>query len=184
MTTSRAKNTRAAPLELGRYALTDDPRVYECDSEIHEREISEERDEQPFAHDEHETTRCRAAVVIEELDENASDPVDRDERADRRRERTPIDEQIRCERRNEPERQVEAQDVTGVGPEDLSGQWSEDGKLLAPAENTRDEDRAGYDEGDLADPREANEELEVQDDQSGTARRRLERTYALRSRVW
>ena len=137
VTTSTATKTRAAPLELGRYALTDDPRVNESDDEIHEREISEERDQQPFAQDEHETSRRRAAVVIEELDENARDPVDRDESADRRRERTPIDEQIRRERRNEPERQVEAQDVAGVGPEDLAGQWSEAGKLLALVTQTQ-----------------------------------------------
>src|SRR2546425_376193 len=160
-TRSSVRASRAAPGELGRYALTDDPRVDKRDDEIHEREIREERDEQPFADDVDEPCRGLAAVVVEELDEDARDPVDGDERADQDGERTPIEEEPRRERRDKTERQVEAQDVPRVGPEDLTRQWSEKSELLAPAQDARYEDRAGRDEHDLADPREANEQLEA-----------------------
>src|SRR2546430_14001138 len=57
VTTSPATHTRAAPPELGRDALTDEPRVNESDDEIPDGEIREERDEQPVAQDEHQTSR-------------------------------------------------------------------------------------------------------------------------------
>ena len=114
------------------------PEVSSNQAAVDDRQSDEQGDQGRFSEDEEPSLGRVTPVEIHKLDHHPRRPIDRDETAHQSRQGRTIEQELWCQRREQPEAQVRHPDIARVRPEDLARQRPELVEITLPAQQARD----------------------------------------------